>query len=147
MKVSIGKGKNTHAPSTYKGTLVLGSLRGWHTPRACPRSPHPWKQTRKAAFWYPQRGEAVVGEIAHTLQTCWLDSSPSDTMRRGRLQEMGRLCPRKDFLQAVNGKLTWKARTKNTQAIGSWRWGPRAPQFFKKCLRKLLAWNSPRPRA
>lgn len=56
-------------------------------------------------------------------------------MRRGRLQEMGRLCPRKDFLQAVNGKLTWKAGTKNTQAIGGSSW--RGPQSFKNCLRKL----------
>lgn len=30
-------------------------------------------------------------------------------MWRGKLQEMGRLCPRKDFLQAVNRKRTWKA--------------------------------------
>lgn len=92
-------------PSTHKSTFVSGSLRGWHTLRTRLSLP-----SRKAAFLLLHKGERLRQRREQVFsKTADLIHPQTDTMWRGKLQEMGRLCPRKDFLQAVNRKLTWKA--------------------------------------
>lgn len=108
MKVSIGKWKtHTHTcplPHT-KAHLCQGASEAdthWG-----PASPSP---SRKAAFLVFHKGERLWQRREQAFsKTADLIHPQTDTMWRGKLQETGRLCPRKDFLQAVNRKLTWKA--------------------------------------
>lgn len=123
-KGPLGRGKTHTCPlHIQKDICARLPKRLTHT-KDLPLLPSPLETDKKGSFLVFHKGGAMQGR-EHTLsKSADLIHPLTDTMRRGRLQEMGRLCPRKDFLQAVNGKLTWKARTKNTQAIGSWWGGP-----------------------
>lgn len=132
--VSIGKRKkHTHAPSTYKRTFVSGSLKRLTHTKGSPLLPFtPGNRQERRLSDTAQRQRAVAGKRTHTLQTADLIHPQTDTMWRGRLQEMGRLCPRKDFLQAVNGKLTWKARLKIHRLLEAGGQGPLPLQQVSK---------------
>lgn len=130
MKVSIGKWKtHTHTcplPHT-KARLCQGASEAdthWG-----PASP---SLSRKAAFLVFHKGERLWQRGEQVSRTADLIHPQTDTMWRGKLQEMGRLCPRKDFLQAVNRKPTWKAVLKIHRRLetSSRAW------HFKKRLRK-----------
>lgn len=111
----------THAPfHTQKHTCVREPRRLTHT-----EDPPLPPLSRKAAFLVLHKGERLWRRREQAFsKTADLIHPQTDTMWRGKLQEMGRLCPRKDFLQAVNRKRTWKAGTKNTQATGNQQQGP-----------------------
>lgn len=111
--------KHTHAPLyIQKDICVRQPKRLTHT-EGLPLLSSPLETDKKGSFLVLHKRRRLWQGREHTLsKTADLIHPQTDTMRRGRLQEMGRWWPRKDFLQAVNGKLTWKVRTKNTQAIG-----------------------------
>lgn len=98
--------KHTHAPlHIQKDICARLPKRLTHT-KDLPLLPSPLETDKKGSFLVFHKAGAMQGR-EHTLsKSADLIHPLTDTMRRGRLQEMGRLCPRKDFLQAVNGKLT-----------------------------------------
>lgn len=111
------EGGSTHAPSTYKGTFVSGSLRGWHAPRVCltPRTPRN-RQERQLSGTHNGGGCGRERAQSPELLTWFI---PNWHNAERKTSGNGQIMSRKISCKQLTGKLTWKARTKNTQAIGS----------------------------